>query len=184
MKYDRSRLIELVKESALQFGDFTLASGKKATYYLDCRKLTLSSEGAVQVAAGMLEVIGDELPDAVGGMAIGADPITGSIVTLAGIKGQTLKGFIVRKEAKTHGTGRSVEGPVQPGEKVVVVEDVVTTGGSSVQAIERAREYGLEVIGVIGIIDRLAGGAENFAAAGVPYQSLLTIEDFGITPTE
>ena len=136
------------------------------------------------MAAGMLEVIGDELPDAVGGMAIGADPITGSIVTLAGIQGQTLKGFIVRKEAKTHGTGRSVEGPVQPGERVVVVEDVVTTGGSSVQAIERAREYGLEVIGVIGIIDRLAGGAENFAAAGVPYQSLLTIEDFGITPTE
>ena len=105
-------------------------------------------------------------------------------MTLAGMKGQSLKGFIVRKEAKTHGTGRSVEGPVQPGEKVVVVEDVVTTGGSSVQAIERVREYGLEVIGVIGIIDRLAGGAENFSAAGVPYQSLLTIEDFGITPTE
>ena len=94
------------------------------------------------MAAGMLEVIGDELPDAVGGMAIGADPITGAIVTLAGMKGQSLKGFIVRKEAKTHGTGRSVEGPVQPGEKVVVVEDVVTTGGSSVQAIERVREYG------------------------------------------
>ena len=98
MKYDRSRLIELVRESALQFGDFTLASGKKATYYLDCRKLTLSSEGAVQVAAGMLEVIGDELPDAVGGMAIGADPITGAIVTLAGMKGQSLKGFTPLQE--------------------------------------------------------------------------------------
>ena len=182
MEYNRSRLIELVSEKALQFGDFTLTSGKKATYYLDCRKLTLSSEGAVQVAAGMLEVIGDELPDAVGGMAIGADPITGAIVTLAGMRGLDLKGFIVRKEAKDHGTGRCVEGPVQPGEKAVIVEDVVTTGGSSVKAIERAREFGLEIVSVIGIIDRLAGGAENFAAAGVPYQPLLTVEDFGITP--
>ncbi len=180
MEYDRNRLIELVSQKSLQFGEFTLASGKKATYYLDCRKLTLSSEGAVQVAAGMLEVIGEELPDAVGGMAIGADPITGAIVTLAGIRGLDLKGFIVRKEAKEHGTGRCVEGPVQPGEKAVIVEDVVTTGGSSVKAIERAREFGLEIVRVIGIIDRLAGGAENFAAAGVPYQSLLTIEDFGI----
>ena len=180
MKYDRNLLKDLVREYALQFGDFTLASGKKASYYLDCRRLTLSSAGAVQVAAGMLDCIGDELPDAVGGMAIGADPITGAIVTLAGIEGRSLRGFIVRKEAKEHGTGKMVEGPVNSGDKVIIVEDVVTTGGSSVKAIQHARDFGLEVIGAIGIVDRLAGGQENFEAIDVPFQSLLTIRDFGI----
>ena len=178
--YDRDLLIELVKQHALRVGEFTLASGKKADYYLDCRKLTLSSEGAVQIAAGILDVIDLSKIDAVGGMAIGADPITGAVTTLAGVKGISLKGFIVRKEEKQHGTGQMVEGPVQSGESVIIVEDVVTTGGSSVKAIERVRDFGLNVVEVIAIVDRLAGGEAAFAAVDVPFRSLLTIEDLGL----
>jgi orotate phosphoribosyltransferase len=180
--YDQNRLIEIVREKSLQFGEFTLASGKKASYYLDCRKVTLDSEGALLIAEGILDMLGDDLPDAVGGMAIGADPITGAVITSAAIRGKPLKGFIVRKEVKTHGTGRDVEGPVVPGEKVVVLEDVVTTGGSALKAIERVEHFGLQVRGVIGLIDRLEGGAEAFAQRGHEMRTLLSIRDFGIQP--
>lgn len=183
--YDRDRLMELVRRTALQFGEFRLASGRTASYYLDCRKLTLTAEGALQVAAGMLDKL-DKLdgrrPDAVGGMAIGADPITAAIITLDAVRGGGLKGFIVRKEAKGHGTGRDVEGPIAPGERVVVVEDVVTTGGSSIAAIEKLRNFGVTVERVLAIIDRQAGGREAFAAIGVEFESLLDIRDFGLEP--
>ena len=163
--YDKQALIALIREKALEFGDFTLASGKKASYYLDCRRVTLDSAGANLIAEGILELLGDALPDAVGGMAIGADPITAAVITVAGRQGKTLRGFIVRKEAKAHGKGREVEGPVHAGDKVVIVEDVVTTGGSSLVAIEKCQAAGLQVQGVIAIIDRLEGGAAAFAAA-------------------
>ena len=127
--YDKEALKQLVRDTALKFGDFTLASGKKASYYLDCRQITLDSVGARLVAEGMLDAIQDDLPDAVGGMAIGADPITGAVLAVAHQRGIPLKGIMVRKEAKGHGTGRYLEGPVEPGQRVVVVEDVVTTGG-------------------------------------------------------
>jgi orotate phosphoribosyltransferase len=178
--YDRAALMELVRRQALSLGDFTLASGKKSKYYLDCRKITLDSAGANLIADGMLELIGDKLPDAVGGMAIGADPITGALITVAGRSGRTLKGFIVRKEAKQHGTGRDVEGPVVAGETAIIVEDVVTTGGSSLAAIEKAEAFGLKVQGVLAIIDRLEGGEETLAARGYKLQTLLTIRDFGL----
>lgn len=179
--YDRHALMELIREQALEFGEFTLASGKKASFYLDCRKVTLDSRGANLIAAGMLDLLSSEsFPDAVGGMAIGADPITAAIITLAGQTGHHLKGFIVRKEAKEHGKGRRVEGPVTPGDRVVVVEDVITTGGSALAAIEQARAFGLQVIGALAIIDRLEGGAEAFNQIGVPLKTLLTIRDFGI----
>jgi orotate phosphoribosyltransferase len=180
--YDRNHLMALVREKALEFGDFTLASGRKAEYYLDCRKLTLDSAGAVVVAEGILDLLGDDLPDAVGGMAIGADPITGAVITLAGTRGRHLKGFIVRKEAKAHGKGRDVEGPVVAGESAVIVEDVVTTGGSSLAAIEKAEAFGLRIRGVIAIVDRLEGGREAFAERGYKLQTLLTIADFGLSP--
>ena len=178
--YDKAALMELVRKLALQLGDFTLASGKKSKYYLDCRKVTLDSAGANLIADGMLELLGDDLPDAVGGMAIGADPITAAIITVAGRSGKALRGFIVRKEAKQHGTGRDVEGPVQPGDRVIVVEDVVTTGGSSLAAIEKAEAFGLKVLGVLAIIDRLEGGRETLSARGYSLQTLLTIRDFGL----
>jgi len=178
--YDKSALMDLVRKLALQLGDFTLASGKKSKYYLDCRKVTLDSAGANLIADGMLEVLSAEWPDAVGGMAIGADPITAAIITVAGRSGKSLRGFIVRKEAKQHGTGRDVEGPVQPGDSVVIVEDVVTTGGSSLAAIEKAEAFGLKVRGVLAIIDRLEGGRETLSARGYSLQTLLTIRDFGL----
>jgi orotate phosphoribosyltransferase len=182
--YNKSALMDLVRKLALQLGDFTLASGKQSKYYLDCRKVTLDSAGANLIADGMLELLASEWPDAVGGMAIGADPITAAIITVAGRSGRSLKGFIVRKEAKQHGTGRDVEGPVLPGESVVIVEDVVTTGGSSLAAIEKAEAFGLKVRGVLAIIDRLEGGRETLAARGYSLQTLLTIRDFGLSPVE
>src|SRR3954465_12693281 len=178
--YNKAALTELVHKLALQIGQFKLASGKMSSYYLDCRKVTLDSAGANLIADGMLELMGGSLPDAGGGMAIGADPITAAIITVAGRSGKKLRGFIVRKEAKQHGTGRDVEGPVNPGERCVIVEDVVTTGGSSLAAIEKAETFGLKVLGVLAIIDRLEGGADALAAKGYKLQTLLTIRDFGI----
>lgn len=180
--YDRAALIEQVRKNALKFGDFTLASGKKATYYLDGKQVTLDSEGARLIGNGILDVLAGEMPVAVGGMSIGADPITAAVVTLAGVRGLPLKGFMVRKEAKGHGTNRFIEGPVKPGDRVAIVEDVVTTGGSSILAIERCREFGLIVDRVVAIIDRMEGGREAFAKLGVPFESLLSIRDFGIEP--
>jgi orotate phosphoribosyltransferase len=180
--YDRQALIEIVKEQALRFGEFTLVSGKTASYYLDCRRVTLDSRGAQLVGDGLLDLLEADLPDAVGGMAIGADPITGAMITLAAVRGRRLRGFIVRKEAKGHGAGRMVEGPVEKGDRVVIVEDVVTTGGSSLAAIDRCEEAGLIVTGVLAIIDRMEGGAKAFSQRGLTLHTLLTIRDFGIEP--
>src|SRR3954465_8129927 len=181
--YNKAALTELVHKLALQIGQFKLASGKMSSYYLDCRKVTLDSAGANLIADGLLELMGSDLPDAVGGMAIGADPITAAIITIAGRSGKKLKGFIVRKEAKQHGTGRDVEGPVNAGDSVVIVEDVVTTGGRSLGAIEKAEAHGLSVRGVLAIIDRLEGGRETLAQRGYSLQTLLTISDFGLKNT-
>ncbi len=179
--YDRSTLFSLVRDKALRFGDFTLASGKKATYYLDGKQVTLDATGARLVGEGILDLLAADMPAAVGGMSIGADPITAAVVTMAGVRGLSLAGFMVRKEPKGHGTQRFIEGPVQPGDRVAIVEDVVTTGASSFTAIERAEEFGLKVTRVIAIIDRMEGGAAAFAARGYNFSSLLTIADFGIT---
>jgi orotate phosphoribosyltransferase len=178
--YDRESLQRLVREKALRFGEFTLASGKKANYYLDCREITLDSLGARLVGEGMLELLGNDMPALVGGMAIGADPITAAILTLAGVEGISLRGVMVRKEAKQHGTGRFVEGPFRAGESLVIVEDVVTTGGSSLLAIERCEAVGLKVKRVLAIIDRLEGGREAFAARGYELTTLFSVRDFGI----
>lgn len=181
--YDRSALLALVREKALKFGSFTLASGKKASYYLDGKQVTLDSAGALLVAEGILDLLAKgRLPAAVGGMSIGADPITAAIITVAGMQGKSLRGFMIRKEPKGHGTNQYVEGPVRPGDEVAIVEDVVTTGGSSLAAIERAETFGLKVVQVVGIIDRMEGGAEAFAKRGYPFASLLCIRDFGIEP--
>lgn len=180
--YDRNALQQLIRQKALKFGDFTLASGKKANYYLDCRQVTLDAQGARLVGEGMLELLADDLPHLVGGMAIGADPITASILTLAGVKGLPLRGVMVRKEAKQHGTGQLVEGPFQAGETIAIVEDVVTTGGSSLAAIERCEAVGLKIQRVLAIIDRLEGGRQAFENRGYKLSTLFTIRDFGIEP--
>lgn len=182
--FDRDRLITLFHERALKFGEFTLVSGQKSSYYLDGKQITLHSEGLRLVSQGLLELLADDAFDAFGGMSIGADPIVGGVLAVAAEAGRDLAGFMVRKEAKGHGTQKYVEGPVEPGMKVVIVDDVVTTGGSSLLAVDRVQEFGCEVVKVVGIIDRMQGGAANFAARGLPFESLLTIEDFGIKPPE
>src|SRR3989304_5625172 len=172
--YDRDALQRLIRAKALRFGEFTLASGKKAKYYLDCREITLDAQGARLVGEGMLELLAGAMPNPVGGMAIGADPITAAILTLAGIQGISLRGVMVRKEAKQHGTGKFVEGPFQAGESLVVVEDVVTTGGSSLLAIERCEAVGLNVKRGLAIIDRLGGGRGGVAGRGCRLTQLLS----------
>ena len=181
--YDKQALIDLVRQKALKFGQFTLASGKKATYYLDGKQVTLDPAGARLVAEGLLDLLtAGTMPAAVGGMSIGADPITAAVVTMSAVRGTPVVGFMVRKESKGHGTNQYVEGPVKPGDTAVIVEDVVTTGGSSLLAIERAEGFGLKVVGVLAIIDRMEGGAQAFAQRGYPLSSLLCIRDFGIEP--
>ncbi len=183
--YEKQALVALVRQKALKFGQFTLASGKKATYYLDGKQVTLDPAGAVLVAEGILDLLArGPLPEAIGGMSIGADPITAAVVTMSGVRGTPITGFMVRKQSKGHGTNQYIEGPVQPGQRVVIVEDVVTTGGSSLEAIERVEAFGLKVAQVVAIIDRREGGAAAFAARGYPFASLLSIEDFGIPPPQ
>jgi len=178
--YDKSELIELIHKHALKFGEFKLASGQIAPFYLDCRKLTLTGEGANMVAAGILAELADDWPHAVGGMAIGADPITAAVITCAWQQGRELRGFIVRKEAKDHGTGQQVEGPVRPGDNAIIVEDVVTTGGSSLNAVQCARNFGLHVDRVIAIVDRENGGAERFKSIGIELTSLVKLSELQI----
>ena len=183
--YSKEEMIGLIREKSLKFGDFILASGKKAKYYLDCKQVTLDAKGARLIGEGMLDLIESDpvFPNAVGGMSIGADPITAAVITVAGFRGkEDLKGFLVRKESKGHGTNQFIEGPVKAGDHVIVVEDVVTTGGSSLTAIDRLEAAGIIVDGVLAIIDRMEGGREAFQKRGIPLRSLLTIEDFGITP--
>ena len=178
------QLVELIEQRALKRGSFTLASGRTASFYLDAKQVVLDAQGSMLVGRAILQRLQalGELPEAIGGMSIGADPITSAAVTMAGVAGLPLKGFMVRKEPKGHGTQRYVEGPVEPGQRVVIVEDVTTTGGSSLLAIDRATEFGLQVERVVTVIDRLAGAAEAFAARGIPLEPLVTIRDLGIEP--
>jgi orotate phosphoribosyltransferase len=180
----KAELIDLINAKALKRGTFRLASGREASFYLDAKQVVLDAHGAMLVGRAILERFKTlpRIPDAVGGMSIGADPITGAVVTMAGVAGTPLKGFLIRKEPKDHGTKRYVEGPVEPGQRVVIVEDVTTTGGSSLVAIDRAQEFGLVVDRVITVIDRLAGAEAAFAARGIPFESLVTIRDLGIEP--
>lgn len=176
---DREALHDLIEKLAIQRGEFVLASGAKANYYIDCRKVTLDSRGAFLIGKLIYErLVKAGFPDAAGGMAIGADPITGSVVAYAGSQDRQLAGFIVRKEEKKHGTGRAVEGPIQSGQSAVILEDVVTSGGSSLKAIKLAEAAGLKIERVICLVDRLAGGREAFANEGVELESLFTVKDF------
>lgn len=180
--YNAAELKTLIEKHALKFGQFQLASGKIGSYYLDCRQVTLHPQGANLIGAGLLELMANSIPDSVGGMAIGADPITGAVITLAGQNNIPIHGFIVRKEAKGHGMGRQVEGPVQPGMRAVIVEDVVTSGGSALQAVDAAQAFGLKVDTIMAVVDRLEGGRETIESRGLKLHTLFTVRDFGINP--
>src|SRR3954447_18292436 len=146
-EFDRGRLMALLRRDALKTGEFTLASGRTSHYYVDGRRVTLSAEGAALIGAGVLDALADRVDvAAVGGLTLGADPIVGATLALAPARGRPdLRGFLVRKEAKGHGTGRLVEGPVEPGMSVAILDDVATTGGSSLQAAAAAEAMGCAV---------------------------------------
>ena len=170
------RLVAALREHALVVGEVTLTSGRKAEYYVDAKRAILRPEGF----AALGELVAAEASrlgaSAVGGMTMGADPVACSALAA----GADVRAFFVRKERKEHGLQRWIEGPeLRQGERCLVVEDVVTTGGSTVSAIERVREEGLEVAGVVSVLDRLAGGADAIRAAanGAPYVALTTIDD-------
>jgi len=156
----KDKLKQLLKKTgAVKFGDFTLASGKKSDFYVDCRKVTLHPQGAKLIGKIILEKIKGLKIDAVGGLTMGADPIIGAVITLSNIPG-----FIVRKKAKEHGTQQKIEGLLEKGWNVVIVEDVATTGGSAKQAIEAAEAAGAKVVKVISVVDRQEGAADALKA--------------------
>ncbi len=177
----QQRLKELVKKRALEFGEFTLASGKKSDYYIDGRLVTLHGEGAYCLARCILHILQDYDVAAVGGMALGADPISGATAAVAASMGIPLDAFMVRKEPKGHGTGRQVEGPLPDGAKVAMIEDTVTTGGSTLKAIEAVeRERNASVEAVITMVDRLAGARQAIEKAGYTFHHIFTVEDLGV----
>jgi orotate phosphoribosyltransferase len=181
---DSQQLVALLKREALRIGSFTLASGRPSHYYIDGRKVTLSAEGASLIGRGMLDLLAPyQDVAAVGGLTIGADPIVGATLAMAPAHGrERLTGFLVRKEAKAHGTASLIEGPLEAGSTVAIVDDVATTGGSSMRAIEAVESIGCKVAVVAVILDRLEGAADTFAARGYPFRSLLTIRDLGVEP--
>ena len=171
----RATLIAELRRHAVVVGEVTLTSGRTAQYYVDAKRAILRPAGFAALAELVAERAMQWRATAVGGMTMGADPV--ACAALAG--GADVKAFFVRKEAKAHGLQRRVEGPPLTGEdRCVVVEDVVTTGGSTLQAIAAVREAGLEIVGVTSILDRLAGGGDAIReAAGAPYEPLTTIDD-------
>jgi orotate phosphoribosyltransferase len=186
MHADRAELVRFLQRDALKLGRFTLSSGKTSHYYVDGRLVTLSASGAEAVARGVHAIL-DEFPEvqAVGGLTMGADPIVGATLALAPAKGRTdLRGFLVRKEAKAHGAGRRVEGPIAEGLIVAIVDDVATTGASSIQAAEAIEELGGRVAVVIVVLDRLEGASEAIIARGYPFRALTTIRDLGVEPAQ
>ena len=177
----RDQLIDHIKADAVFHGDFTLTSGKKATFYVDLRRVSLDHRVAPLIGQVMLDLIA-EVPDvaAVGGLTMGADPIAASILHQGAARGSALDAFVVRKEPKDHGRGRQVEGPDVAGKRVIVVEDTSTTGGSPLKAIEALERAGAEIAGVAVVVDRATGAREVIEAAGYPYRAALGLADLGL----
>jgi len=169
------RLVAELREHALVVGRVTLSSGREAEYYVDAKRAILRPPGFLALGELVAGEAARLKATAVGGLTMGADPV--ACAALAA--GADVKAFFVRKERKEHGLQRWVEGPaLDPAERCLIVEDVVTTGGSTVKAIERVREEGLEVVGILSVLDRLDGGAAAIeAAAGAPYLALTSIDD-------
>lgn len=173
-------LKRLLTERSVKRGNFTLASGKQSDIYIDARLTTMSPDGMVLIGALGLTAISDKnwLPDSIGGLTMGADPVAFSISHVSALKGRPVRAFSVRKEAKTHGTGNRIEGPFYKGDRVVVVEDVITTGKSALQAIDAVEAAGGRILGILAIVDRQDGGREAIGGRGYDVISLTTITDF------
>jgi orotate phosphoribosyltransferase len=182
IRAQRERLNTLIRERAVRFGEFTLRSGARSSFYLDCRRVTLDAEGAYLVGSLILDRLEASNAQAVGGPAMGAIPMVGAICALSYVAGKPLSGFFVRKEAKEYGAGNLVEGNLTPGTRVVLVEDTVTTGGELMRSADAVRNLGCEVLGAFLIVDRGAGALPALLAHGIPTQSLFTLSDLGIEP--
>jgi orotate phosphoribosyltransferase len=183
---DRDLLIQILRQRSIAFGDFVLASGRRSTYYVDARKTTMSAAGLAVIGRLGLQLIRERgwQPAAVGGLTMGADPVAYAIARASAELPPIIDGFSVRKAAKEHGTKQRVEGNFDRGIQVVVVEDVITSGSSALQAIEAIRAEGGNPLGVVAVVDRLQGGAEAITkAAGLDVVSMTTVRDFGIQPT-
>jgi orotate phosphoribosyltransferase len=176
---DSSVLVRLLAERSVKVGDFTLASGKKSTFYIDARLTTMSPEGLSVIGTLGLSALEQAQWDvsAVGGLTLGADPISYAISYTSASTAHPLRAFTVRKEAKKHGTGRLIEGPLQESDRVAIVEDVITTGDSALRAIAAVRNANVSVAGVLALIDREEGGKAALERAGFPVISLVTATD-------
>jgi orotate phosphoribosyltransferase len=173
---DLARLTSLLAVRSARRGDFVLASGRRSDLYVDCRLTTMHPEGLTLIgplALAAIEGAGWQAT-AVGGLTLGADPVSYAIAYASALAERPVRAFTVRKEAKTHGTGKLIEGPFEPGDRVVVIEDVITTGGSALKAIEAVRAHGGVVVGVLAVVDREEGGREAIEATGVAVRALVT----------
>ncbi len=179
VREERRRLLEIIKEKSYEKREVTLASGRKSDFYIDCRQTTLNPEGAYLVGRVIYDMIRGMDIDAVGGPTMGADPIATAISIVSYIEGRPLPAFIVRKEPKSHGLGLWLEGTknVRNGGRVVIVEDVVTTGSSSIKAVKRVEEEGLVVKAIVAVVDREESGADNIVDAGYDFRSIFTKTD-------
>jgi orotate phosphoribosyltransferase len=180
----RAALLALLAERSVRRGQFTLASGRTSTYYVDARLTTMSPEGLALIGPLALHTIREAgwAVEAVGGLTLGADPIAYAIAYAAAldqpVSGRlALRAFTVRKEAKQHGTGKLIEGPFRPGDRVCVIEDTITTGGSALRAVEAVRAAGGVVVGVLALVDREEGGREALEQAGLAVRALAPISD-------
>tara|TARA_B100000745_G_C20146769_1_gene393249 strand:+ start:433 stop:1620 length:1188 start_codon:yes stop_codon:yes gene_type:complete len=174
------RLLELAVElGALKYGEFTLSSGKKSSYYFDGRLLSLNPEGAHLIGKSLLPLMHKSSVEAIGGPTLAADPIVTAVSLASYAQGEGIPGFIVRKETKEHGTAQLIEGHIKPGSKVAIVDDTCTTGGSLFHAIQAAESYGCEVVKVIAVLDRREGGTEELIRRGYDFVSLMAANPEG-----
>ncbi|MEI9947582.1 MAG: orotate phosphoribosyltransferase [Pseudomonadota bacterium] len=177
----RARLIDLLRELSFERRRVTLASGRESDFFIDCKQTILTAEGHALVGELMFQAL-DDLPtcDAVGGVELGGCPLASAVSLVSFQKGRPLTGFYVRKARKDHGTAKLVEGDksLKPGTRIALLEDVVTTGGSSLKAVDTLKAAGAVVVGIIALVDRLEGGADTIRAAGLPLLTLSTRADF------
>ena len=180
----RLALLPLLASQAYRHGNFTLASGRSSHHYVNCKPVSLSGNGLALLGALMLEQVEAEAR-AVAGLTLGADPLVSAVAMMAALVGRELNALIVRKEAKGHGTGAWLEGPLpEPGSTITVLEDVVTTGGSSLKAVQQLREAGYTVNRVVTIVDRQEGGIEAMTAAGLELRSLFLLDEVAATAAD
>ena len=167
-------LVQMLALRSARRGTFTLASGRQSDLYVDARLTTMSPDGLAIIGPMALERFRacGWAPDSVGGLTLGADPVSYAIAHASALAKTPIRAFTVRKEAKTHGTGKLIEGPYQAGDKVVVIEDVITTGGSALKAIDAIKAAGGVIVGVLAVVDREEGGREAIEAAGFAVESL------------